>query len=106
MAKKAKRTKRTKRSKQAKRKASKPPVSVEPECTLELELNEALLRQPETVRRLAHRVVDMLADSGHYKRLSEGVSINLGCLVEGFVIDRITGLIEEARAAGKEAPRG
>ena len=98
--------KKPKRTKRVKRKVSKPPVTVEPECTLELELNEALLRQPETVRRLAHRVVDLLADSGHYKRLSQSVSINLGWLVDGFVIDKITGLIEEARAAGKEASRG
>ncbi len=102
----AKKAKRTKRAKRTTRKASKPPVTVELECTLELELNEALLRQPETVRRLAHRVVDMLAETGHYKQLSQCVSFNLRWLVDGFVIDRVTGLLEEARAAGKEASRG
>ena len=55
---------------------------------------------------MAHRVVDMLADSGHYKHLSESVSFNLRWLVDGFVIDRVTGLLEEARAAGKGASGG
>lgn len=98
--------KKPKRTKRVKRKVSKPPISLEPECPLELALSDAILKEPETVRRLAHCVVDLLADSGNYKHLSQSVSINLGSLVDGFVIDRITGLIEEARAARKEAPRG
>ena len=98
--------KKAKTAKRAKRKVSKPPISLEPECPLELTLSDAILKEPETVRRLAHRVVDLLADSGHYKHLSQNVSINLGSLVDGFVIDRITRLIEEARAVPKEASRG
>ncbi len=106
MAKKAKPAKRPKRSKRTKRKASKPPVTVELECTLELELNEALLRQPETVRRLAHRVVEILADSGRDDRVAQFVTDNLAWLVEGFVVDKVTDLIEEARTAGKAVPGG
>lgn len=103
MAKKAKRANVVKR---AKRRKPKPPVIVEPECAVELVLTDAVVRQPETVRRLAHRVVDLLADAGLHKRLRESVSISLSWLVDGFVIDRITDFIEESRAAGKEAPRG
>ena len=105
-AKKTKPTKQTKRSKRTKRKSSKPPVSVEPECTVELVLTDAVFEEPETMRRLAHRVVDLLADTGRYTRLSKSVSNNLAYLVNDFVIDKVTELLEEARAAGKEVPRG
>ena len=100
MAKKAKPTKR------AKRKASKPPVSVEPDCTVELEFTDAVTKEPETVRRLAHRVVEILADSGRDDRVAQFVTDNLAWLVEGFVIDKVTDLLEEARAARKEASGG
>ena len=95
-----------KKAKVTKSKPSEPPVSVEPDCTVELEFTDAVTKEPEMVRRLAHRVVDLLADSGRYDRLTETVSENLGCLVEGFVIDRVTDLLEESRAAGKAVPRG
>ena len=102
----AKKAKRGNGSKRVKRKKPRPPVIVEPECAVEIVLTDAVVRQPETVRRLAHRVVDLLADAGLYKHLSRTVEGNLSRLVDGFVIDRITDFIEEARAAGKEAPRG
>ena len=106
MAKTAKRTKRTKSSKQAKRKASKPPVSVEPDCSVELEFTDAVRKDPETVRRLAHRVVDLLADTGRYDSLAESVTSNLGYLADDFVVEKVTDLLEEARGAGKRVPRG
>ena len=99
----AKKTKRTKRSK---RKSSRLPVTVEPDCEVTLELTDAVLKEPEMVRRLGHRVVDMLADTGRYDDLAECMSGGLGCLVDDFVIDRVMELIEEARAAGKGVPRG
>ena len=99
--------KKTKSEKQTEHKASEPPITVEPDCTVELEFTDAVRKEPETIRRLAHRVVDMLADGGpDDDRLAEFVSDNLSNLVEGFVIDRVTDLLGEARAAGKEAPRG
>ena len=106
MAKKAKRTKRAKRTKQPKRKSSEPPVSVTPDCEVTLEFTGAFRKDPETVRRLAHRVVDMLADTGHYDALAESLSSHLGYLVDDFVVEKVTDLLEEARAAGKAVPRG
>ena len=98
--------KKTKRTKRTKPKASEPPVSVTPDVNVRLELTGAVLEEPETVRRLAHRVVEMLADSARDDRLSGFVKDNLVCLVDGFVIERVTALIEEARAARKAVPRG
>ena len=100
MPKKAKRTKRTKR------KSSEPPVSVEPDCQVNLELTDAVLKEPEMVRRLGHRVVEMLADTGRYDDLAECISDGLGFLVDDFVIARVMELLEESRTAGKEVPRG
>ena len=100
MAKKAKRTKRTKR------KPSEPPVSVEPDCTVELEFTDAIRKDPEAVRRLAHRVVDLLADTGRYDSLAESVCSNLGYLADDFVVEKVTDLLDEARAAGKGVPSG
>ena len=102
----AKKNKGTKRAKRTTRKASEPPVSVEPGCTVELEFTDAVSKDPETVRRLAHRVVEMLGDSGRDDRVAQFVTDNLAWLVEGFVIDKVTDLLEEARAARKAVPRG
>lgn len=106
MAKKTKPAKRTKRGKRTKRKASKPPASVEPGYTVEFRFTDALLKRQETVRRLAHRVVEILADSGRDDRVAQFVTDNLAWLVEGFVIDKVTDLIEEARSLGKAVPGG
>ena len=102
----AKKNKRTKRAKRAKRKPSEPPVSVEPDCSVELEFTDAVRKDPETVRRLAHRVVDLLADTGRYDSLAKSVTTNLGYLADDFVVEKVTDLIEEARGAGKQVPRG
>ena len=98
--------KKTKRTKQAKRKSSTPPVYVAPDCDVRFTFTAAVLEEPETVRRLAHRLVDLLADTRRYQQLSESVTENLACLVDDLVIDKVTDLLEEARAAGKEASRG
>ena len=99
-------TKKTKSTKRAKPKASKPPVYVAPRCDVHLELTDAVLEEPETIRRLAHRVVDLLADTGRDDHLAALVSNNLPWLVDGFVVEKVTDLLEEARAAEKEASRG
>ena len=98
--------KKTKPKKRAKRKVSEPPVSVTPDCTVELEFTDAVTKESEIVRRLAHRVVDLLADTGRYDQLAESVSSNLCYLVDDFVVEKVTDLLEEARAARKEASRG
>ena len=93
-------------TKRAKRKAPKPPICVEPDCTVNLEFTRAVSKEPETIRRLAHRVVEMLAESDRAERLSEFVTDNLAILVNGIVIEKVTALITEARAAAKAVARG
>ncbi len=106
MAKKTRSAKRTKRSKPTKRRSSEPPISVEQDCTVELEFTDTVTKEPETVRRLAHRLVEMLAETGQDDRVAQFVTDNLACLVEGFVIDKVTDLLDEARRARKAVPRG
>jgi len=60
----------------------------------------------ETIRWLAHRVVDLLADSGDYDLLSQSISHNLFWMLDDFVVKNVTDLIHEARAARKEVPGG
>ena len=89
-----------------KRKAEEPPISVEPNCQMDFEFAKAVSKEPETMRRLAHRVVEMLAESDRAERLSEFVADNLAALVDGIVVEKVTALITEARAAAKAVPHG
>ena len=99
----AKESKPTKRSK---RKASESLVHVDQQCDVSVRLTGGVGDEPETIRRLAHRVVDVLADNGLNDKLEQSVSLNLAWMVDEFVIDGVTALIHEARAARKEASRG
>ena len=63
-------------------------------------------RRDQTVRRLAHRVVDLLADTGRYDSLAESVSANRGLRADDCVGEKVTDLLEESRAPGKAVPRG
>ncbi len=106
MAKKAKPKKRAKRSKPAKRKALESLVHVDSQCDVSVRLTGGVGDEPETIRRLAHRLVDVMADNGLHDKLEQSVSNNLVWMVDDFVIDGVTALIHEARAARKEARRG
>ena len=100
MAKKGK-IKRTK-----KRKQREPLVVLESECALTLRLSGELQKEPETLRRLAHRVVDLVADSGRYDWLADTVTGDLMCIADDIVLKNLTELIREARAGGKAVSRG
>ena len=100
MAKKA-RIKKTK-----KRKQREPLVTVHPECDVQVRFTRAVIEDRETIRRLAHRVVDLLADSGDYDQLGDSISHNLFWMLDDFVVKNVTDLIDEARAARKEVPGG
>ena len=75
-------------------------------CSMEIMFSRRLQKEPETLRRLAHRVVDLLADAGHYGWLSDSVASNLVCLADDVVVKNLTDLIREARTPGKEVSRG
>ena len=69
-------------------------------------LTRQLLKEPETVRRLAHRVVDILADSGHHAWLADSVAGDLVCFADDVIVDSVGDLIREAPAPRKEVSRG
>ena len=93
-------------AKRAKRKAPAPMVTVEAECALDIQFSPELQDDPETIRRLAHRVVDLLADSGRYVLLADGVASGLACIADDDVVKNVTDLIREARAPRKAVSRG
>ena len=94
------------KKKRAKGKTLEPMVVIDQECALELRFSRKLEKEPETLRRLAHLVVDLMADSGRHNWLADSVAGNLVCLADDVVIKNVTDLIGEARAAGKAVARG
>ncbi len=98
--------KQAKRAKGTKRKAADPLVEMVPEYSTTIHLTRQLLKEPETVRRLAHRVVDILADSGRHAWLADTVASDLVCFADDVIVSSVSDLIREARAPGKEASRG
>ncbi len=97
MAKKKKKTKRRKPGRW---------VTVDDSYTMELTFSDRLQNEPETLRRLAHRAVDLLVDAGHYHWLSRSIAGNLAHVADDLVVDHMTELVVEVRAQGKEAARG
>lgn len=98
--------KQAKRAKRTKRKAGDPLVEMVPEYSTTIRLARQLLKEPETVRRLAHRIVDILADSGRYAWLADTVASDLVCFADDVIVKSVSDLIHEARAPGKEVARG
>ena len=92
--------------KKTKRRKCEPLVSLRFERPLEFELSKELHKEPEALRRLGHRAVDLLVDAGHYERLSRSTAGNLAHVADDLVIEHMTELLQEVRAEGKEAARG
>ncbi|NIS79282.1 MAG: hypothetical protein GTO14_03470 [Anaerolineales bacterium] len=93
-------------AKRAKRKAPAPLVVLDSDYSLQIRFSRELQKEPETVRRLAHRVVDLLADSGHYEWLANSVAGDLTCIADDVVVNNLTDLVREARAPRKGVSRG
>ena len=92
--------------KKTKRKKPDALVHLAEKFSMEVVFSRGFEEEPETLRRLAHRTVDLLVDAGHYRWLSDSVADELRCLTDDLVVDHLTELIVEARARGKEAARG
>ena len=70
------------------------------------------VRLPDVVRRdrkmlcwLYHRVVNLLADYGHYEWIRDDIEHRLGSLSPHLIKNAIRDLVAEARAHRAEAPR-
>ena len=91
-----------KQAKRTKRKQEEPLVQMDPEYSTTIRLSKQLSREPETVRRLGHRVVDILADSGRHDWLAGSVAGDLVCFADDVIVESVNQLIREARAQREE----
>ena len=98
--------KKTKPRKRAKRKAFRAVIPIVFGDDGEFEFADAVLKEAETVRRLAHRAVDLVVDSGCHKFLCACVNDRLAFVARNQSIKSMTDFIEEACAQHKEVPRG
>ena len=89
-----------------KRKQREPLVTVEPQCDLGIQFSKEFQTEGQSVRLLGHRVVDLLCDTGRHDWLAGSLGVDLAALCEDVIRDYVTDLIDEARAARKEVPRG
>ncbi len=90
--------------KKTKRKKPEPLVSLGQDYSMEILFSDRLQKEPETLRRLAHRAVDLVADAGHYRWLSQSVAFDLAHVADDVVVKHLTELIHDVRAEGKRAP--
>ncbi len=90
--------------KKTERKKPDPWVTVDDGYSVEFRFARRLEDEPETLRRLAHRAVDLLMDAGHHEWLSGTVAMDLSRLADELVVDHMTKLINDVRAEGKRAP--
>ena len=91
-------------AKRTKRKAPAPLVVLEPECAFDIRFSQEVRKDPETVRWLAYRVVDLLMDSGHHEWLADSVAKSLVAMGDEVVVNYVTELIREAGAPRKAVP--
>ena len=93
-------------AKAAKPKARAPLVTCEVDPPMFVYFSREVLAERETIRRLAHRIVDMAVDSGSHEWLGAEVAYSLADIARDQVINMVTDLIHEVRAEGKEARHG
>lgn len=95
-----------KTTRRKKRKADEQMVSLVFDRPMEFELSKELQKEPEMLRRLAHRTMDFLADRGNYASLASSVEGVLSHITDEVMLQFANDLIREARAEGKEAAGG
>ncbi len=72
---------------------------------MDVYFSRALIDERETIRQLAHRVVDLAVDGGRHEWLSGNTSYSLSCLAQDDLIEKATKLVHEARAEAKHSRR-
>ncbi len=88
-------------AKRARPKAPAPLVLLEPDSVLHVWLSSGLNKERETLRRLAHRVVDLLADSNRCGGLVDTLRCDLGWMAEESAAKHVTELVHKVCAPGK-----
>ena len=99
-------TRKSKPMERAKPKTTELPVSVKPDDEGRRKSIDPVLEQAETVRRLAHRAVDLIVDSGCHKLLSASAVDSLAFITWNEDVKNITDFVQRASAEQKEASDG
>ena len=90
--------------KKTKRRKPEPWVTVNDGYSVQFTFSDRLEKEPETLRRLAHRTMDLLIDAGHAHWLAGSLAVDLAHVADDLVVNHMTKLIHEAHAEGKRAP--
>ena len=93
-------------AKRVKRKAPAPRVVFKRDRVMFVYFSHDVVEEREAFRRLAHRVVDLVVDSGRHRWMSESVANSLAYIARDNLINKVTNFVQEVRAEGKEASRG
>ena len=87
-------------------KTVEPVVSVVSHGDVRMESSDAFLEQAEAVRRLAHRAVDLIVDSGCHKLLSASVIDSLAFITWNENVKHIADFVQRASPKQAEVCRG
>ena len=93
-------------AKRAGRKGPAPPVVVKSDGFITVYFSREVIEERETLRRLAHRAVDLRVERGRDEWLHESVSRSLAYVARDDVIKTATDLVHEVLAEGKDSRRG
>ena len=95
-----------KKRKKTNRKKLEPWVTMDGGCSIDIRFARRLEKEPETLRRLGYRTVDLLLEGGHHRWLSETLALELTILAGTIVVDHLSELLHEVRAEGKKGRKG
>ena len=82
-------------AKRARRKAPATADILVCECPMFIYFSREVIAERETLRRLAHRAVDLVVDGGHHYRLGLEVAFNLSFIARDHITQMVTDLVHE-----------
>ena len=89
-------------AKRSRRKAPATPDILVCECPMFIHFSREVIAEREMMRRLAHRAVDLVIDSGRHYMLGLEVAFSLSFIARDHVTDMVTDLVHDVWAEEKE----